>query len=364
MNDYNSSSYMRLIALVMFVFMITGNATAQTVTDELMDKYVKLKNLKDSLEERTKTLDKQLKNIDNVWSKKLKQTSDSLGKAHKKELNDTVKALNILIKEREGTIKALQKNLKNADSDAVANLNDSISALTKERNALQESLRSISTRQHAADSILALRDAELEMLRPFRELQLKQTLETAKAWDNLPLSQLDQQAVEKLIGDCQRYGGNSDDFKEAAEGLTGMLTDLKQFNAAKVLLEKKYDEQAKKAVRQQLKALKDKYNGKPQYKELQETDMLLRDYDGYVLIFKDLIAKLDGALNSYREMDNKNLASDALKDKLENAEVKQWMTDVEMIPYLKKRLAEYVDALKQNPHKHWQGEEEIKNMVK
>lgn len=328
---------LRTTFFLISIWMIGLPVSAQDELQKIMDKYSEVVQERDGLKKQIRDKDTQIKDTVKV-------------------LNDTINAKNKLLND-------LQKELKKSSKEALEELKKQVISLTAERNKLQTENGELRRLKHNSDSIIAVRDEELEELLPFRELQLKQILEKAKEWTSLPLSGLDQQAIEKTLANCLRYGGNNVEFKNAASGLKSLQTDLNNYSKAQALLNQPFNEAQKNLVRQQLKILIIKYKDKPQLQELTETDALLRDYDGSVLIFQNLIEKINSELeDGGRNTNNKTLATETLKQVLE--ELKENILEIEKIPYLKKRLNEYLTALNKNPLQHWDGETEIKGMVK
>lgn len=348
---------MRALSVALLMLLLSGKAAAQT-TDEMINKLVEEKNLNNSLSKKVKELEQQQKE----WDKKLKDVSDSLKKVHSELLTDTVKKLNETIRNRDKTIAKLEKSLGKTDKETVDNLNEQVQTLTNVLEKAKKELEKAKEEKRDADSLITLRDTELAMLRPFREAMLRQTLETAKEWENMPFSKLETITVEKLISDCRRYGSNDKDIEKAAEKLVEMLDAMKQYSEARGRLDKPYDEAEIVAARQQLKKLKEKYKGKPQMQELVDTDDLLDGYRGGVLNFQDIISSINSALEESRGANNEMLTKKPIRDIREaNKEI---IEAIETIPYLNERINKYLTALENKPLEHWSGEEEIMGMLK
>jgi len=352
----NQLGLFRTAIILLFAWSCATTMNAQDdVTQKMMDNYAQMKQDKEELGKQNKELKQKLENA-------YARHQEELDKKDR-QIKDTVKVLNDTIGRKNKQLKELSKQLRKSSRAEVDMLNKRVDSLVVERDRLKDVIERLQRQQHLSDSTLAVRTVELRELAPFRELQLKQTLEKAREWASLPFSSLDQQEMAKVITDCKRYGGNNADFKEAAQGLEALTADLYQFDNARKLLTLPFNEPKKNAARQQLKALKAKYNGKEQYQELDEVDVLLRGYRGGVIIFKNLIEKLNGELEDGGRSNNNSLvAQNTLEQVLE--EQQQNIREIEKVPYLKQRLSEYIAALKKDPLRHWGGESEIKEMLK
>lgn len=371
-NLHSAVILLRTAFIALFVLITCQPAIAQSDMEKLLDKYADMKKAKDVLEKRVGELELQLKADTTKLIKRLTEETANLNGLHKKELNakdrllkDTVKVLNDAIELKNKELKVLQKELKNSGKETLERLEKQVADLTAERDRLKKENDELIQQKQLSVKTIAERDAELKELLPIRELKLKETLDNAKEWALLPFSQLKEQEIAKLIADCQRYGGNNADFKKAVNGLNGLQADLKQYVEARALLDRPFNEPQKNAARQQLKTLMAKYRDKPQLQDLTDTDVLLRDYDGNVMIFQDMIDKLNAELeDGGRATNNKVAAYGTLEYLLNEQEMQENIREIEKTPYLKKRLSEYLEALKKNPLQHWSGEAEIKNMVK
>ena len=253
-------------------------------------------------------------------------------------------------------------------SDADDKLQQQINLLITERDQLKQERDDYAQKLSDAQGEMDRLKKEVAALAPFREMKLKQTLADAAAWSQLPLSQLNANDVQQLLDDCRRYGGSNKEFREAAQQLEMMHSELQQFNNARQLLELPYDKQAKDAARAQLKPLIGKHKGKPQGEEISKIDELLRDYDGYVMSFQDLINKVNSELEDCRSNSNKVMAANMLEACLEEKEQQVLITDICTIPYLKERLLNemdgYLPILRKDPLKHWKEEARILEMLK
>ena len=339
--------------IILVIAMMAALPAAAQDLQQVMDEYSKVKHAHDSLAQRVSELEKQLKDDTTRLKKQWKNDTTRLKKQWEK---DTLRISK--------TVENLKKELKKADNKAIEQLNEEKASLIQQNEFLANEIKALNEKFVKAEATIAQQEKDLKELLPIREQLLRQTLENSREWALLPFSQLDEQLLSKTMEGCQRYGGNDKEFKEAAQSLEQLLTELRQYLHARDLLEKPFNEQNKDASRLELKTLMEKYQDKPQAQEIDSVDVLLRDYDGSVYCFQDFIAAVDKELDSWREAKNKVLAKSTLDQMLEEDGNKETMQCINAVPYLKRRLDEYLTALRQKPLEHWSGEQEIKDMVK
>ena len=365
---------------------------AQDETDKILEKYQKTANERDELSKRVKELEKQLKtdttNIKSRYEKileqqkkeykkledKLKKDTTDLKKKSKQELDKQKSQYENQISELKKDTTAKGKTIQTLKSDLGKQANDksqkAVDALKKELAELAKDTVKLYQQQRILEDKLAevqkavdAKEKELEQLRPFRKQMLGQMLADARQWAQLPFSELDPDKVAKLISDCREYGGGDLQFKDAASVVQQLQADLTQYNEAKDLLNRPYNEQSKNKARENLKQLLNKYAGKPQLAELKTVDELLRDYDGNVLLFQQLIADVDKEIEKERESGNKNGAKEMLKLALEDDDKKEVIASIKTVPYLAQLLDKYLKDLSNNPISHSSVEQEVKQML-
>lgn len=388
---HNSMKLYKTILSVLLLFLAMP-MVAQDETDKILEKYQKIANERDELSKRVEALEKQLKtdttDIKSRYEKILEQQKKEYKKLEDKLKKDTTDVKKKSKQEFETqkmqyenqitelkkdttakgkTIQTLKSNLGKQANDksqkAVDALKKELAELAKDTVKLYQHQRELEDKLAEAQKTVDAKEKELEQLRPFRKQMLEQMLADARQWAQQPFSKLDPVKVSKLLSDCREYGGGDSQFKNAASGVQQLQEDLTLYNEAKGLLNRPYNEQSKNKARENLKLLLKKYAGKPQLAELNTVDELLRDYDGNVLLFQQLIADMDKEIEKERESGNKNAAKEMLELALEDDDKKEVIASIKTVPYLAQLLDKYLADLKNNPISHSSVEQEVKQML-
>ncbi len=353
--------FLRLILLSVMLCAIVTPAVAQS--ENFLEKYQQTANERDNLSERVKQLEKQLKEDTTRLNKKLevalKQQKEQYENQIKELKKDTTAKAKVIIALK----KDLEKQIGDKSQKTVDGLKNQISDLEKDTLQLKQSLRAHEKELADAKSSLDAMEKELVQLRPFRKQMLAQALTNANQWATVPFSTLDPSQLEKLLRDCREYGGGDAQFKDAASKIQLLLSELTQYREANDLLNHPYNEQQIKKSRQNLQQLMSKYAGKPQLSELEAVDVLLRDYDGNIYMFQELIADLDKEIEQERLSQNSNGAKEMLKLALSDKNQIDRMSSINTVPYLAKLLKRYLDDLAANPIAHSAVEQELNKMI-
>lgn len=345
------------------LFAIAIPMVAQDETDKILGKYQKAANDRDSLSRRVKLLEKQLERDTTKLKNRYKQILEQQKKQFEVQIGElkrdtTAKGKTIVSLKRD-----IDKQINDKSQKAVDELKQQIDDLVKDTLKFHQLQRDQDKKLADAKSMIDSKEKELQQLRPFRKQMLEQMLAEARQWSSKPFSELDPVKVAKLLSDCREYGGNDSQFKDAASRVQQLQKELAQFKEANELLNRPYNEQSKNNARANLKQLINKYAGKPQLAELKTVDELLRDYDGNVLLFQQLITEIDKEIAKERESKNRNGAREMLKLALEDDVQKEAMESIKTVPYLARLLKKYLDDLSSNPIIHSSVEQEVKQML-
>lgn len=179
-----------------------------------------------------------------------------------------------------------------------------------------------------------------------------------------PFSVMDAVTIGRMAGEAGNYLDlpGIDAYKDK---LTKVTKDIEVYDAAVKALDSPFDFNRVVEVRKRLIPLisQDGYFSEAQQAEMDRLDILLSRYKGSVALFKDIIGRInsDPVVKSYRDAsrgghpsaeDRRNYIA-AISAVVYKPSSKEFTDDIknyiQLIPYLKPRLTEYLNSIARNP---------------
>lgn len=263
----------------------------------------------------------------------------------RKALADKTEAEKRLEQEKQSKSKQELRALK----DSIAKLNGQIDDMLRQHAALQQ-------QKEQSDTLLERALAEQKELQAVKDDIVQQLVQQIDAWQQLPLSQLRMDELQRAKQQCMKYGQESPEAAEAAKKLSPLYDDVRTLQDAKDCLEKPFD---RAVVKMNHESLKEVYQRRSNEKELQEVITQLGDYPSAIQLFKGLIDEVEKAVGKQTKHaaampDVNALLADP--DQVSN------MDGIKAIPWLAKQLDCYLNELHKNCIKPGNVPETIKKL--